>query len=606
MASFLSYNGIVIDVSRTTKFVQQYLYSPDGADRIGTKFTVEVEGLYAPGATSYQANPLGGGALAVYGHIAPTTDGAIREALATPRCQLVYTIGSVEVLRSPAEGMLVDVAGGPTPVLWEAAKITERAWHVRFRVETTVSECDASSGDGIMSNRWVQAHRIGPDKMATIVTEGVAIFRLDRLVQLDKNADHFRDKLLPPTPLGFQRQQVEVAVNQVGNVVQYRITDQERMVSIGNNVYGVVDFAAVVSLQTVPVGSGAISSVASEIMLATFQGTAFGSKGPGYLSGNLLTWLTKLAIERLDLPVPGNENAENGNYVVTNVATQAAIDQAQASLSITVRVPPVKTEKKVAGLGSLRVLELLKDVRQSALFNADGQNPNLPFAENSRGYFMGELYAQTLRVCLANCGQPEVPRVIATVSPVPVSFQPEGTNPVKEDEYAGDPASDSDRISDATKDGGQITYFEVRTHYESDTGTSVSPVAGNGAEPPSVFQLYNPITYRVVQFTGERIGAKPPVPDAATGEPGEILVGTPKVSFAPPIPAADSVTPIYRVTGEFTYARVDGKSITSPGDGLPMGSVPWATFAFEDASNRYLSTDKAPGITGPSYGGGGT
>lgn len=604
MASYLSYNGVVIDLSRTTRYVQQPLYSPDGADYIGTRVTIEVEGLYAPGATSYTRivddddQDL---ALALPGQLAPTTDLAVRRALATPRCQLLYVVGNVVVLRSPAEDATVDVAGGPTPQIWEASKLTERAWHVRFRVETTINECSPGLA-GLMSNRWSQVHRIGEDHLTEIVTEGVAVFRLDHLAQVGKNADFFREELVPATPLSFQRKAIEVAVNPLGNVIQYRTVDRERFVDLGANEYGVVDFNAVVGAQSVPVGSG-LSSVASEVMLGTFQGVAFGDKDAGYRSGNLLTWLLKLAIERLDLPTPGRSDSDNENYVIVQVGVQAAIDRPQVQLAITTRMPPAKEKRE--GLGPLRALELLADVRDSELFDGEGINPQLPRGNNTRGHYLGELYAQTLRVCLANCNEPQVPKVIAVVSPSLDYTPPEGTEPDADSGSMNDPGYEGDAYSDATKTGGQISYFEVRTHFETDRGTVVSPVCGDGTEPPQVFRLNNDVTLRVVEFEGERIGSKPPVPDPAAADAGEVLVGRPEVSFAPPIPAADGRSKVYRVAGRYTYARLDGKTVLEPGpEGLPMGAVPWATFRFDDESNRYRDDDRSRGITGPEYTGG--
>lgn len=603
MCAYLEYNGIRIELTKTIRYTRDYLWSQDGSDYLGTRVTIEVEGVYSPFAMSY-GEPLleGGDPVDLAGFIAPTTDVAIRHYLSQPRCRLRYVVGDVTVVESPAPGQFVDAANGPTPRSWEAVKVTERTWHIRFRVETTVVECGTTES-GLLSNRWSMAHSIGDDRLTTIVTEGVAVFRTDRLAQVGRNADFFRDRLIPPAPQGFRRMRINIVVNPVGNIIQYSVVDQELFVYLGANSYGVVDFKAAVSLHSVPIGNGALSSVASSVMLASFQGTALGTKGPGYRSGNLLTWLTALAIQRLNLPVGQNKKpGENDNYIVTQVDVESAIERPMTSLSITVRIPPAKDNDAKPGLGPLRALELMEDVRDSPLFNFDGITEQMPRGNNNRGYYLGELYAQALRSCLANCGQPTIPAVIATVSPSYFPYQAPGTNPPgdpappAEDPYTGD---NQLAYSDEARSGGSISYYEARSHYATDTGVVVASVTGSRTDPPLAFRLQSPKTVRIVQFTGERIGGKPPIPNPASNDLGEVLVGAPQISFTGPTVAPDGRSRIYRVAGEFAYTRIDGKSLLEPGDGLSMGAVPWARFNFNDDDNKLLASDLRHGITGP-------
>jgi hypothetical protein len=80
----------------------------------------------------------------------------------------------------------------------------------------------------MLSNRYRRTHDIDQDFYTTIITEGRAVFRTDRLLFLGAVPDDFRSYLMQPLPSpSMKRVSVQTVAEPEGNAVSYRIVDKE-------------------------------------------------------------------------------------------------------------------------------------------------------------------------------------------------------------------------------------------------------------------------------------------------------------------------------------------------------------------------------------------
>ena len=268
MMTFLSYNDISLEIITTEQHLMEPVWSDDGADLLHVRHTLRISCIFNPEATSYkEATSPHLSPVAVKGEMPPDTERAIRHKLSEPRKQLVFAVGGVIVLFSPEGGKTVDATCGPIPrVLNVKQVIGTKCFMVEFEVTTDIYECksDASLEYPIVSNRYNQTHHIDNQRLTTIVTRGVAVFRSDRLEAepdpVKRRADFFRSRVIPGCPNNFQRKAMTIGVNTIGNILTYEVQDREQMFSLGatDNLarYQVEDFQAVQAYNsvTVPVG----------------------------------------------------------------------------------------------------------------------------------------------------------------------------------------------------------------------------------------------------------------------------------------------------------------------------------------------------------------
>jgi hypothetical protein len=54
-------------------------------------------------------------------------------------------------------------------------------------------------------------------------------------MNLQRNADSFRESIIPGVPLEFQRTDIMVTVNPIGSVLMYQTVDRQRYQSLGDS-----------------------------------------------------------------------------------------------------------------------------------------------------------------------------------------------------------------------------------------------------------------------------------------------------------------------------------------------------------------------------------
>lgn len=602
MASYLSYNGVVLDVSRTILYAQEPYYSEDGGDLIGVKVTLEVEAIYNPSAVSYVEDYVGEIRVARRqpGRIAPETDVAVSQFLAVPRAELIYVVGNTVVIRSPLPGAGLDLASGPRPLSVSVRPgLTEKTWRVGFRVETVLSDCPVTT-TGLMSNRWTQSHETGPDHLTTIVTEGVTVFRSDVLANLGVTADFFRSVCLPPHFFDFQRVNITVRLNSIGNALTWRVVDRERYTSLGlttARAYGVIDFQAETEFSSVP--TDPVMGVSTSIAMGSFAAIARGDRNSS--RAGLHAWLNRLAIERLNVPVGVKFNPDV-HPVLVRISAKESIDAPICTLMMTVRYQPPETlENPAAMVYRYLGIDTTPLFAEGLIAGTNPQNPG-----GTRGHYRGMAFSQLLKSSLAACAPPA--RALGVVT-VPGYGPPDssGIGPVREDSYlagskpfvdvsVGPPLPGPrvrSRLRAALASKGvqdQKSEVSVKTESFRVVAPTASTNDGGAPSPPLVFELANPLSCRVASWEVERFGAKPVVPTVTSGDPREVAVSA-EMNLVSPIIGPDMENLIYRAEGEYAYFYT-GEGTRGPGDsGVPMGSLPYITTEYNTPETTVLASD---------------
>ncbi len=272
--STLTYNNIELDLI-TVKARRQAVFL--GTAYLYTEWTLVVQGIFNPALNSYKW-AIGDTAPTPPDNavpadrrpgpsrpMAPITDTAVRHLLMQPRRQLVLTVGSTTLLRSPQtfanpdpdgpKQDTTDANNGPTPMGCNVLAIHGiKTFMVEFVVKTCVNEAGWFTGHypKLLMHEWEMSHEIDGDNYFTTRTiVGRAVFRSDLLSRasaLDKTnvptgqggyiPDQFRWWLFHPVPLNFRREKVQVIGGPEPNVIKYTIVDKEQAVNIcpQNNV----------------------------------------------------------------------------------------------------------------------------------------------------------------------------------------------------------------------------------------------------------------------------------------------------------------------------------------------------------------------------------
>jgi peptidoglycan hydrolase-like protein with peptidoglycan-binding domain len=228
--TYFAYRGIELqEPLQVLDYRKEQVFA--GPDYLYDRHTLTVKGYYNPASTSYRRQGALNAPVPVAGVRGPETETAVRNWLSQARGQLIYSVGGVEVLRSPAQGATVDAANGPVPVVQSVvAAHGEKTFEVTLTITTCVNE--GSSTSPLLSNRWRMVHDIDQDGYTTRTVIGHAVFRSDRLAARNAAPDDFRAYLFFPIPNNCRRNGVHVEQSEDGLEVAYSFTDQETAVNI--------------------------------------------------------------------------------------------------------------------------------------------------------------------------------------------------------------------------------------------------------------------------------------------------------------------------------------------------------------------------------------
>ena len=169
------------------------------------------------------------------GVMGPTTDRAIRHFMMQPRRRLIYSVGQSPLLVSPglnSDGTAAqrDVYNGPMPLACDVVHLSgTRSFQVDYAIETYVNEAGlyVNPASVLLSHRWKRRESIDQDMYSTIVTEGAAIFRTDRLAFLGRVPDDFRTALFHPVVPGYVRRGWDIEASEDGSQLRYALVDKQ-------------------------------------------------------------------------------------------------------------------------------------------------------------------------------------------------------------------------------------------------------------------------------------------------------------------------------------------------------------------------------------------
>ncbi len=236
----ISYRGLSMQIVYTRNIGREVVMSRDGVAYETQKWTFDVDAIYNPAATSFAPDPAGDNVrlpAARRGVMAPTTDVAVRDWLNQPRGQLVYTLGGITLLSTPAPGYTSDARLGPLVERCDVKEIPgDKTFLVSLRITTHVNEgprlslARGKAGPSfhvLLSNRWREYVDQDQDYFVQRIVEGEAVFRVDELESRGHVADNYRASVLPPLAPNFARIAEQVVPSEDRSRLTYRVVDQE-------------------------------------------------------------------------------------------------------------------------------------------------------------------------------------------------------------------------------------------------------------------------------------------------------------------------------------------------------------------------------------------
>lgn len=255
----VNYAGVDLEIEHVTQWSDRNIYSEDNSERIMRHVVLSVQFVIHPAATTIAAlAPRSAAEIAV----------ELKRRLLQPRQPLVVTVGTTEVLRSPAialkRGMPVrsvrindrttevhytDARTGPHPISCDVTSILGTKTFVgTFTIETWLVDGDLGNRplgtpepqywSALVSHRWEMSNEFSRDCLNTRTISGRAVFRGDFLYepdpvrlglrQIKRKPSDYIGYLNHPLPDNYERVAVRTNVSGDGLSLAYTIVDQER------------------------------------------------------------------------------------------------------------------------------------------------------------------------------------------------------------------------------------------------------------------------------------------------------------------------------------------------------------------------------------------
>jgi hypothetical protein len=238
-SSALSYNKVLMAEVIVKSYDTRNIDTEDGAQRLVTEHTVEVEAIVHPAMNQYYEDGFGDI------HRAPAFDRTIfnsaallHKHLMQERGELYLLIAGRLVLSAPVTGFTCDAMMGPKPQRCEVTRVTgTSSFYVKFTIKTWIDNCSyLSGGRFIRAHRWTCSHDVdGSTWLTTRAVQGTVQFRPEVLVQKDKAPDQVADpNFIHPLPRGFVRENVKVIAAADGMNIAYSFVDREVALPLGS------------------------------------------------------------------------------------------------------------------------------------------------------------------------------------------------------------------------------------------------------------------------------------------------------------------------------------------------------------------------------------
>jgi len=635
------YNNVEISLVKTNMFSREPIFSDDGVDYLYTHFVLDVSGIVNPNAGSYgfdEFNQL----VPIAGSSTVFSDVKLRHLLLQPRRQLVYMISNQFMLVSPLPRpdnkgyLLQDAKNGPIPQVYSITRVDgDKTFHVNFRVETFLNECQINSQTDVralISNRFEQSDYLDSDNgwLTVRTTSGRATLRTDILSYLSKNPDEFRRQVLPPVAYGMQRTSVQVSVPSDATSLSYQVTDREKYYDLGDTE-GTPGGSGILNAE-VEFSSSTVSGPEGQLNGWTVAEMAIAANGKKEASHwIMLQQCFKIAQAKLPL-----DKMPDG-AVLSHVAVREILTDRKVFLRIQMRLAPSNVGKI-----SLLNTDVLK--REGIFPELLGVNPGPPKDGGTRGSFDKALLTSRIATACQPIGKPTSvgPKTSSGTAidydgelQVPVTVTYTDVLPATNPKYsygqqskfhtdyrlnykyhrklhrhavpiAKNPQQKNTNSGGTTggTTGGTVNGFAA-IGFAGVTDPGTSPTSGTNpdgtpSEPPlvpdnEIVVLAAPQTSVMIEWTAERVGSMPSYPNPYTMEQNFVLMDD-RISPMAPVLSANGVDFIYRVVGVYTFALLSSRGT---GDVLPMGALPmWDKFYEDSRTNG--AYDLKDGIIGPT------
>ncbi len=236
----VTYNGVVLQLSRTGEFAIRAVYDPSGLDLLYQEVTLSAICVWNPAATATNkpGAPVGYAGLGVRGDVLSTTISNLKNTLMLPRRQLTLSVGGRTTFFCPLVNLVTgnpmpcDPMGGPLPQHCRVIQIIgDKSAIVEFSIRFAVSDVTRV----VTSCRWSVSATTDEAFLTTRSISGRASFRPDMLAGSAPTlvADQFRAALPFSVPNGFRRKRVSVVVNERGDESTFTIEDKEQTLNTG-------------------------------------------------------------------------------------------------------------------------------------------------------------------------------------------------------------------------------------------------------------------------------------------------------------------------------------------------------------------------------------
>lgn len=209
---------------RITDFVHTLVYTEDETNHLYNSIDIRCQCML-----NQNLNGFGQGALppAAYGLVVQKLN-EVRKPLLV---QTESSVGLTTILQSPLPGMETDFRFGPkcSVIRLDPFHGSGNLW-IDMEFHTDLG---CAGQDYLLSNRynWTVSHDPGT-YAATHQIDGVAHFRLDKLIKDKVTPDELRAKfIMPPPPLNFRRNPPTVGLGPGMDSVEYQIVDVEQMLN---------------------------------------------------------------------------------------------------------------------------------------------------------------------------------------------------------------------------------------------------------------------------------------------------------------------------------------------------------------------------------------
>jgi len=626
MSQFI-YNNVEFQLIKTNSVERIANWSDDDTEYKWSDFYISLTASYNPAATSYVT----GGQFP--GSMPPITDTAIRNLLMQPRRSLFFAEAGYAILNIPVsnpDGSAIDCDNGPIPISCNISRIAApRLFYIIYTIKCSIIECPAGSVPSpIASSRYSRTEGINDQWLSVLTTSGITYFRSNVLAAMGTTADQYRNYLVPQQLLGYQRTDVSFAISSDGLRIDWSVTDTEKIQDLG--AFQNAGTAGSVGITKMGLTYHVGQLMKSNLGLASFGSVctvniwAESQKGSNRYS--VLIFMFSIVLDKLIniIPIGIMSSAEITEDVFSN--------RCQMNLSYIVLDDAAgfpELAMPITGVVANPIIHLP---------SLGGENPQLPFADGTRGtaayYLAVSSFAVSCYTAYGSVGIDAsgtlIPNNVYDNNPqygqgptingyylpvVPSSEQypiqqsvrqsglqsrgiaPEGDESVKKAMYVK-----YEVISNFVTSKGIITLPKATPSCSTDPN---NPDYSPDCKPESCvnIQLFQPVTRNIVEFAIDRIGALPEIPspvisqflsDGTTPNPyyGNFTLLNPTVSPIGMEIMPNGYTPIYRVTGVYTYSCL--KPLDDAAN-VPFPIPPWVNIR-SSQTTQIISSDYEQGI----------